>query len=228
MADWAQPTLASTYIVVLSALTDRDIDSFTLGLSLPSNAPVGAIRYVRATNKFQEYDGAAWNDKVLAIAGGGTGGATVGAARTALGLGDMATQVSSGVVITGGTIAGDGSGLTSLGAANITTGTIGTARLGSGAASGSTYLRGDQSWTALSTHLVYSALQSADFTAATEIMYRLTGAHVMTLPTVVGRDGERIGVVNEGGSAWGFTPNGAETILGATGASASAQEARSC
>lgn len=55
----------------------------------------------------------------LAIADGGTGASTAANARTNLGTND---------------------------AANITTGTLGTARLGSGTASSSTYLRGDQTW----------------------------------------------------------------------------------
>lgn len=41
---------------------------------------------------------------------------------------------------------GNGSQLTSLVAGNIATGTIATARLGSGTANATTYLRGDQSW----------------------------------------------------------------------------------
>lgn len=220
MADWSLPTIATTYVLFLQYLLDRDVDAFTLGLSLPSNPPIGAIRYVRASNKFQEYDGAVWNDKLLSIAGGGTGAATAGAARTALGLGDMATQTSGAVSITGGTISGNGAGLTSLNASNLATGTVGTARLGSGAASSSSYLRGDQTWAALSVFLPYAASQSADFTAAVETLYPLTGTHVATLPTVVGNGGKRIGLVNLGTGSWGITPNGTETINGVTGASA--------
>ncbi len=55
--------------------------------------------------------------------------------------GTVLASVSSGGVITG-----IGSGLTSLNASNLSSGTVPTARLGSGTASSSTYLRGDQSW----------------------------------------------------------------------------------
>jgi hypothetical protein len=42
----------------------------------------------------------------IAIADGGTGSANAGAARTALGLGTIATQASNAVTLTGGTISG--------------------------------------------------------------------------------------------------------------------------
>lgn len=42
----------------------------------------------------------------IAIADGGTGSANAGAARTALGLGTVATQASNAVALTGGTISG--------------------------------------------------------------------------------------------------------------------------
>ena len=45
---------------------------------------------------------------------------------------------------------GSGASLTSLNASNISSGTVGTARLGSGTASSSTYLRGDSTWAAIS------------------------------------------------------------------------------
>ena len=42
----------------------------------------------------------------IAIADGGTGSANAGAARTALGLGTIATQASNAIALTGGTISG--------------------------------------------------------------------------------------------------------------------------
>jgi len=109
-ADWNQPTLASTKTDVLSILKERTVDSYTLA-ETPTNPPTGAIRYVRASNKLQEWDGASWVDKVISIDSGGTGASNASSARTALGLGTLATQNSNAVSISGGTI----SGLTSLG-----------------------------------------------------------------------------------------------------------------
>lgn len=47
-----------------------------------------------------------------------------------------------------GVITGVGSGLTTLNASNLSSGTVATARLGSGSASATTFLRGDNSWAA--------------------------------------------------------------------------------
>ena len=75
-------------------------------LNAPTTPPTGSIKWDRVNNKFQEWSGAAWVDKVLSVAGGGTGGATQAAARAGLGLGTMAVQASDSVAITGGSITG--------------------------------------------------------------------------------------------------------------------------
>lgn len=141
-ADFSLPVIGTAYATFLSTLKERDVDAITLCLSDPSNIPTGAIKWNRSTNLFQEWSGTAWVDKTLAIAGGGTGAVTAGAARTALGLGDMATQASSAVAITGGTIAG-----VTANANIITSGLIAQARLGSGSGgAGLKFLADDQTY----------------------------------------------------------------------------------
>jgi hypothetical protein len=148
MADWSLPTTASDYLDVLDFLAGKDVNAGTLfsdGLAAATNVPTGAIRYHRADDKFQEWSGAAWVDQGISLAGGGTGSTTAAGARTNLGLGSMATQSAGAVAITGGTING-----VTIGGLNATTafsaGTVPTARLGSGVADATTYLRGDQTW----------------------------------------------------------------------------------
>jgi hypothetical protein len=54
--------------------------------------------------------------------------------------------------ITAASFSGTGTNLTSLNASNLSTGTVATARLASGTANASTYLRGDQTWAAVDTN----------------------------------------------------------------------------
>jgi hypothetical protein len=214
MADFNIPVLATDYDDVLDELKARDVDAITLQVAAASNPPTGAIKWNRASDKFQEWDGAAYQDQVLSITGGGTGGATASAARTSLGLGTLAVQDDNAVNITGGTLAGNGAGLTSLNASNLASGTVPTARLGSGVANSSTFLRGDQTYAVPVSDPTYQADENADFVAAWGNVYNLIGSHTITLPTVVGNAGKSIRIINKGGSAWTVDPNGAEQILG--------------
>lgn len=110
MANWSNPTLTTNYDVFVQEAKNRDEDAITLLLNAATNLPTGAIKLVRSPVKFQEWDGAAFQDRVLSVGGGGTGATDPAGARGVLGIGTMGTQNSNAVTITGGTI----SGLTSL------------------------------------------------------------------------------------------------------------------
>jgi len=104
MADWNAPILTDTYADFRSILMARDVNALTLAdtrLAAMTNIPTNAKRWNDTDKVFESYE-AGWNDLVLGITGGGTGAITAGAARTALGLGTMATQDADSVAITGG------------------------------------------------------------------------------------------------------------------------------
>ena len=102
MANWSNPLITTNYDVFVNEAKDRDVDSATMFLNAPTNQPVGSIKFNRATGTFQEWSGSAWVDKVIAVAGGGTGASSSGGAVAGLGLGTMSLQNSNTVNITGG------------------------------------------------------------------------------------------------------------------------------
>lgn len=104
--DWNNPTKDTTYLDVLDGLKSRDVDALTLCKSAPTNPPIGALKFNRITNGFEEWDGSSWVPLVHSVASGGTGGNTQALARTGLGLGSISTQNSNNVTITGGSISG--------------------------------------------------------------------------------------------------------------------------
>jgi hypothetical protein len=106
LANWSNPVLTTLYTTFLTEVKARDDDAATMFTSAPTNPPTGAMKYVRASNSFEEWSGAAWVAKTLSVVGGGTGATTAAGARTNLGLGTMATQNNNAVSITGGTLAG--------------------------------------------------------------------------------------------------------------------------
>ena len=106
MANWADPVITNLYTDVMTQWNARDVDAATMFLSNPTNQPIGSIRLVRSPIKFQEWDGAIWQDKILSIAGGGTGANNANDIRINLGLGTMAFQNAGAVAITGGTLSG--------------------------------------------------------------------------------------------------------------------------
>ena len=126
MANWNLPTITSQYIDFVTEMNDKIADAGTLSES-PTNQPEKYIRYNRSNNLFQEWVAGNWQDKVLGIAGGGTGSTTASGIRTNLGLGSMSTQNSNAVNITGGSITG-----VNFDANNITGGIVALARGGTG------------------------------------------------------------------------------------------------
>lgn len=108
MADWNEPELDTPYVDFLDEMKDRDDDAVTMCNTAPTNPFDRMMRWVRSTattGKFQEYLTGAWADRLLTLAGGGTGAANASDARTNLGLGTIATQDANNVTITGGSIA---------------------------------------------------------------------------------------------------------------------------
>jgi len=105
MADWSLPTLSDLKVDVMAMFKGREVDAYTLAEN-PTNPPVGAKRWNASLNKFQSWNGTAWVDLVISIAGGGTGASDINGFLDNFNLGSMALQNSNAVTITGGTIAG--------------------------------------------------------------------------------------------------------------------------
>lgn len=105
MADWAKPTITSNYVVFVDEIKNRDIDAITLQANVVTNPPIGAIKLLRTPTMFQEWNGTAFVNKYISIAGGGTGADNAPSARNNLGLGTMAVQNSNAIAVTGGTVA---------------------------------------------------------------------------------------------------------------------------
>ena len=121
-----------------------------------------------------------------------------------------------------------GANLTTLNASNLSSGTVATARLGSGTASSTTFLRGDSSWaTALTSNQAATVLsKTGDYTVTTgdagvDAVIKCDpagGAFTITLFAASGNTGRRIQVVKTTSNTNAVTVDGnsSETLSGET------------
>ncbi len=151
---WATPTATVTSLTGTSTIASPVSTTKAVYVGLAPTSAYPSIYFVNSSAPTDEKRSGFYIDNGgtfnLALYGDSTGTVTpftiarTGTTATNITLAGTAITLSGAV--TGTSFAGDGSSLTALNASNLSTGTVGTARLGSGTANSTTFLRGDGSW----------------------------------------------------------------------------------
>jgi hypothetical protein len=106
---------------------------------------------------------------------------------------------ATGNISVTGTITGNGVGISAINASNLTSGTVATARLGSGTANSATFLRGDQTYAVPSANA--TSLQTTNFTVqqvGSDLVFQYNGANVAVMDS--GGNLTASGAITAGGS----------------------------